>query len=209
MGLENLTNYEKPIIGVIGAAVPLPQYDEKEARKLGYELRKLVERRGTLFTGGVPGIGFDFYQGIVDYSIEKNVSDKFFVLFPEGQMGPPEEYFELAKKTKNCILRIEKAGKDMEERRTHLARIADALIIINGAEGTIDEALKGLLLRKQLLCLQNSGGAAEVIAKLKKGEIERIPLEIDYDLIRLHNSTEEIVNYLSNSNFYKSYTEDK
>ena len=60
----------------------------------------------------------------------------------------------------------------MEERRSYLGAVADLLVLINGSVGTIDEALKGLFLGKQVICLQNSGGASDVLSRFKKGEID-------------------------------------
>ena len=203
MKLEEITSkYESPIIGIIGASSPLPGYDSDDAYRLGYELRDVVNRSGSLFTGGVSGVGIDVYRGIVDYCIENGVEDKFFVLFPNMEFEPPEEYFRLAEKTKNGILRVEKVGEDMEERRSYVGAVADLLVLVNGAVGTIDEALKGLFLGKPVICLQNSGGAAEVISKVKRGEID-IPLEVDKELIKPFDSITEIINYLSNDNLTK------
>ena len=201
MKLEDIiSKYEHPVIGVIGAASPLPGYDSADSYRLGYELRELIENGGSLFTGGVSGIGTDFYEGVVDYCSERGLEDRFFILFPEG-LQPSKAYFKLAEKTKNGTLRIERAGKNLEERRSYVGAIADALILVNGAEGTIDEALKGLLLGKPLVCLQNSGGAADVICKLKSREV-KIPLEINTDLIKPFDSITDIVKYLSNGELY-------
>jgi len=198
MSLEEITKkHEHPIIGVIGATSPLPDYDSDDAYRLGYELRGVVDRKGSLFTGGVSGVGVDVYRGIVDYCTEKGVEDKFFVLFPNTEDEPPQEYFRLAERTKNGILKVERVGQDMEERRSYVAGLADLLVLVNGAVGTIDEALKGLVLGKPVVCLQNSGGAAEVISRLKRGEI-KIPLNIDRKLIKPFDSISEAVNYLSN-----------
>ena len=209
MKLEEITNrYEHPIIGVIGATSPLPDYDSDDAYRLGYELRGLVERRGSLFTGGVPGVGIDVYRGIVDYCSEKGVEDKFFVLFPNTESEPPQEYFKLAERTKNGALRVERVGADMEERRSYVAAVADLLVVVNGSDGTIDEALKGLYLGKPVISLQTSGGAAEVISRLKKGEIE-IPLDVNRELIKPFESISEIVNYLSNDVLHNSEGESR
>ncbi len=203
MKLEEITNkYERPIIGIIGATSPLPDYDSDDAYRLGYELREVVDKRGSLFTGGVSGVGIDIYRGIVDYCVENSAEDKFFVLFPNIELEPPQEYFRLAEKTKNGVLRVERVGSDMEERRSYVGAVADLLVLVNGAYGTIDEALKGLFLGKPVVCLQNSGGAAEVISKVKRGEIN-IPLDIDRNLIRPFNSITDIVNYLSNEGLSK------
>ena len=91
----------------------------------------------------------------------------------------------------------------MEERRSYLGAVADLLVLINGSVGTIDEVLKGLVLGKPVVCLQNSGGAADVISKFKRGEIE-IPLQVDRELIKPFESISEIVNYLSNNVLYNA-----
>lgn len=203
MKLEEITKkYESPIIGIIGATSPLPDYDSDDTYRLGYELRDVVNKKGSLFTGGVSGVGTDVYRGIVDYCIEHGVDDKFFVLFPNMDFEPPKEYFRLAEKTKNGILRVERVGVDMEERRSYVGAVADLLVLVNGASGTIDEVLKGLYLGKPVVCLQNSGGAAEVISRVQKGEID-IPLDIDRNLIKPFDSITEVVNYLSNEELSK------
>ena len=85
MKLEEITNkYESPIIGIIGATSPLPGYDSDDAYRMGYELREIVNDKGVLFTGGVSGVGLDVYRGIVDYCVEKDVEDRFFVLIPDN-----------------------------------------------------------------------------------------------------------------------------
>ncbi len=202
MILEEITSkYKPPIIGVIGAEYPLPGYDSDDAYRLGYELREAMGKKGSLFTGGVSGVGIDVYKGIIDYCLEKCVEDRFFVLFPNMEIEPPQEYFKLAEKLKNGVLRVERIGQDMEERRSYVGAIADLLVLINGSTGTIDEALKGLFLGKPVVCLQNSGGAADVISKLKSREIE-IPLNVDKELIKPFDSISEIINYLSNETLH-------
>lgn len=209
MKLEEITaRHEHPIIGIIGATSPLPDYDSDDAYRLGYELRQVVDNKGSLFTGGVSGVGIDVYRGIADYCLEKGVDDKFFVLFPNMDFEPPQEYFKLAGKTKNRVLRVEKVGQDMEERRSYVGAVADLLVLVNGSVGTIDEALKGLFLGKQVVCLQNSGGASDVLSRFKKGEID-IPLNVDRELIKPFDSISEIVNYLSNSALYNGGVESK
>ena len=209
MKLEEITSkYERPIIGIIGAASPLPGYDSDDAYRLGYELREVVDKKGSLFTGGVSGVGIDVYRGIVDYCLEKRVEDKFFVLSPNIEFELPQEYFRLAERTKNGALRVEKVGQDMEERRSYVGAVADLLVVVNGSTGTIDEALKGLFLGKPVVCLQNSGGAAEVISKFKKGEID-IPLNVNRELIKPFDSISEAVNYLSNEALYNIGEKDR
>ena len=197
---ETIDRHEHPIIGIIGALSPSQEYDNVDGFRIGYELRNIVNNGGSLFTGGVPGVGLDAYKGIVSYCKEKGVNDKFFVLVPET-IDPTQEYIDLAKQTKNGVLDIERLGRDYEERRSYLGSVADLLIVVNGSTGTLDEGLKGLLLGKQVICLESSGGAAEFLAKFKRGEIEGISLDIDQELIRSFDSVRDIVNYLSKEYF--------
>ncbi len=202
MKLKEITRkHESPIIGIIGATSPLPDYDGDDAYRLGYELRDIVNKNGSLFTGGVSGVGIDVYKGIVDYCLEHGVDDKFFVLFPDMKFEPLKEYFRLAERTKRGVLRVEKVGANMKERRSYVGAVADLLVLVNGASGTIDEALKGLYLRKPVVCLQNSGGAAEVLSKVQRGEID-ISLDIDRNLIKPCDSITEVVNYLLSKGLY-------
>src|SRR3989344_1267642 len=200
---EIIEKYQHPIIGIVGASTPLPGYNPREAKDLGYKLRDFVEKGGSLFTGGVPGVGLDVYEGIVGYCEERGVEDKFFVMLPTD-ISPPQEYFDLASRTKNGKLIVESAGKDMEERRDYVAEVADSLVVINGGMGTIDEAVKGLYSGKEVLCLSNSGGAAEILSKLRLGEIPKLSdMDVDMDLIKTCNSPDEIIGYLINNKLYK------
>jgi predicted Rossmann-fold nucleotide-binding protein len=194
MSLIEVANLQHPIIGIIGAINPSPEYDSDDAYRLGYDLREAIADKGTLFTGGVPGVGIDAYRGITDYCRENGADDRFFVLFPEG-MEPPQTYFQLAKQTRNQALRIVRAGKSLDDRRAYVGPLADVLVVDNGSSGTIDEALQTLVLGKQVVCLQNSGGAADVLTRFKNGSIE-IPLKVDRDLIKPFSSISWIVNYI-------------
>ncbi|MBS3149294.1 hypothetical protein J4455_01190 [Candidatus Woesearchaeota archaeon] len=188
--------YSAPIIALVGAMVPLPKYESDETKILGYELRKAIGKKGTLFTGGVNGVGVDFYKGIVDYCKENSVDDRFFVLLPEAFIDPASEYMNLAKQL-NCHLKIERVGNDMEERRTYVAQLADKLVVVNGSKGTLDECVKGLFYGKEIICLENSGGAADVLAILKRGEISNESFNLNLDLIKLFGSAVDAVKYLS------------
>src|SRR3989344_4806210 len=99
---EIRTKHEKPIIGIIGATSPLRDYTKEMGIELGYKLRGFLEgKQGSLFTGGVPGVGADVYEGISKYCEENNLEDRFFVLVPEDEFVPPLEYFLSAACTKN------------------------------------------------------------------------------------------------------------
>lgn len=198
MGLEELTQkYEHPIIAVIGATQPLPDYEQKIGESLGYKLRELLEKQqGTIFTGGVPGVGVDIYQGVINYCQEHSKSnDKFFCLLPEEYPICIDYLLSADEIGKNSVS-IERIGKDMEERRTNLSNLADCLIVVNGSHGTLDEALKSMLLGKKLLCLANSGGAAKVLEKIKLEEIQGLPKEINSSLIELFYNVDDLIAYL-------------
>ena len=45
---------------------------------------------------------------------------------------------------------LQKIGKDMEERREYLANLSDYLIVVNGGNGTLEEALIALKLNKKI-----------------------------------------------------------
>jgi hypothetical protein len=196
MTLEDIAaKYEHPIIGIIGAASPMPGYDSSDGFRLGYWLRDLVEAKGTLFTGGVKGVGLDVYGGIVDYCNEKGAQDKFFVLIPEGDYQPLD-YMGISPGNN---LRIERAGRDMFERRLYVGDIADILIMANGASGTVDEALMGILRGKEVLCLENTGGAAGLFARIKRGEIGDLTDHLDYSLISIFETISELFIYLKST----------
>lgn len=141
-----------PIIGIIGAGWPQPPYHERMGIEVGEVLRKFLRNRGTLFTGGIGGVGIDAYVGVTRYCVtqrektQEPVDDRFFVLIPQevacettaGEFfaqpyEPPQLYHRLAQLSKKSPLKIIRAGKTMAERREYVARIADALVIINGS----------------------------------------------------------------------------
>ncbi|MDP3882140.1 MAG: LOG family protein [Nanoarchaeota archaeon] len=190
-----LGRYQRPFIGVIGATSPGAGYKKEDGIKAGYELRKFIENRaGTLFTGGVEGVGTDTYTGISRYCVEQGVkkgsmpSDRFFVLIPHNisvrdpenfqsrtsiSYNPPEIYNSLSTVIGNKGLGIVRAGEEMGERREYVAEIADALIVLNGGLGTLDEAYGALKKNKPLIVLPQTGGIA---ADLKAVKDDTLPL---------------------------------
>src|SRR3989338_3121734 len=139
-----------PIIGVIGAASPTRPYTQETGIKLGYVLREyLASHPGTLFTGGVQGVGVDVYIGVTKYCIAEGIrtgkipNDNFFVLIPKYEASqhflqrqtalyePPGEYTALGRLSKRGTLWSAYAGNDMTERRDYVAAIADVLIVAN------------------------------------------------------------------------------
>ena len=110
--------------------------------------------------------------------------------------NPPKEYFSLAEKTKDKTVNIERVGDTMNDRRTYVAAVADVLIVMNGSVGTIDEAVKGLILEKPVLCLETSGGAAAVLSRFKRGEIQRLSINVNTELIQTFDAISGLMNYL-------------
>lgn len=185
---------ETPLIGIVGATSPnYREYTPKMGEVVGYALRKYIaQRKGSLFTGGVKGVGLDVYRGIVSACQPNEKSegskveeDRFFVLVPtdillsaiEGEDSKealytsysiPREYEELAKTTKSGELRIVRAGKDMSERRKHLAKVADALVVVNGGLGTLDEALGAIKGRKPVIPIVSTGEVPSLLEAFKR-----------------------------------------
>ncbi|VVB79861.1 putative lysine decarboxylase [uncultured archaeon] len=166
--------HPSPIVAVIGATLPQRPYKREMGAEVGYHLRKYLEKtKGTIMTGGVYGIGVDSYLGIVKFCRERKLSDdRFFTAIPETDLVEeddclweveyqlPEPYNELARYMSKSEVTSYRVGKTMEERRTGLAEIADAFVMVNGGQGTLDEALLGLTKGKKVIILEESGGVA-------------------------------------------------
>ena len=176
------TRYQNPNIAIIGAAAPDLDYNSVLGIKTGFFLRRLVENKpGRLFSGGVSGIGLDAYKGAIYYCMERKlVDDKFFLVFPDLPYKPPQEYFEYAAKI-GKPLEIVSGGKDMLERRTKLAEVADLAVVLNGSLGTLDEALQLINRRKTIFCLNSSGGAAKYLGGFQ------------HPFIRGHNNLDNLI----------------
>ena len=76
---KNINDFEKPLISVIGATFPTRPYDDIMGFNLGMQLRDRLEtNHGTVFTGGVDGVGIHTYLGIVNYvKTHDYIDDKF------------------------------------------------------------------------------------------------------------------------------------
>lgn len=189
-------NKEQPLIAIIGATVPTREYERRFGVEVGFLLRQHIEsRRGTLFTGGVSGVGVDVYAGIMQYCVDelrkqqinkKMPDDRFFVLVPgndcitfrkdlnlkepEYESVPfevPEAYHALGLISERRKLDVVAAGNDLGERRAYLSQVADILIAVNGGMGTLDEALNAIENGKSVIALSYSGGAASMLHSIK------------------------------------------
>ncbi len=187
-----------PLIGVIGASAPTPPYRLEMGIAVGYALRGYIETAGgTVFTGGVAGVGVDTYIGVMQFCTRaaprhgRILDDRFFALIPryhepsfmdsleallpkkptEMPYEPPGEYAALGYLTPRGQVDCVYAGKNMEERRTYLAEIADVILVVNGGAGTLDEAHKALKEGKSIIALPYTGGAAAAIGQMKEEHI--------------------------------------
>jgi len=219
MKLEEKIKQERtgPLIAVIGSTTPSKPYELGMGVTIGYELRKSIDpHNGSLFTGGVEGVGIDVYTGIMKYCIDQVCKpglrlvqaqlpeDRFFVLIPEYQSiyegrknvglpipyNPPREYELLASLSTRGSLDIQRGGQDMAERREILAHVADVLIMVNGSAGTFDEGVKALGLGKPVIAMNYSGGAALLLSTLKENNFSKEfikHLSFDQEELRLIN----------------------
>lgn len=198
---------ESPRIGIIGAASPTEPYSLSQGIKVGYEVRKFLENRaGTIFTGGVEGIGADAYLGIVKYCIDERIrtgkifDDRFFVAipnhaFPDSVTGgkkltlfsPPHVYEALARLISKENVDIVRAGSNMYERRLNLASLADVLVVVNGGFGTDHEAHTALKLGKKVIALPYTGGTAELLSLVKEGAY-KFPKQADRVFLKGKNA---------------------
>lgn len=153
-------NYPGIKIGVIGAALPTREYRPVIGIDLGRNLRKYVEESGFIFTGGAAGVGVDIYQGILQASLGKD--DRFFTLLPEG-MNPGYDYGSIASGRK---IEVAHFGENMFERRIGMGKVADVLIVLNGREGTLHEAMSALENGKKVITL-NYGGVGSMLYHAK------------------------------------------
>jgi len=184
---------QKPLIAVIGATMPNDPYVSSMGIYLGYALRESLDKHeGTVFTGGVDGVGADVYGGVVRFCFERGMKtsevpdDKFFVLAPHGivygELGMerifhypiPRSYTLLASLVKENGLTEYRAGQEMGERRKILAEIADVGIMLNGSGGTTDEALQILNHGKRIIVCPYSGGATRALMDLKNDNLTRV-----------------------------------
>ena len=147
-------------IGIIGATAPTREYAHEIGIELGKKLRAYLANQGYVFTGGVPGVGEDVYQGIVSES--KGGDDRFFVLLPEG-MSALRDYTDHSPAGK---VRTVTFGQDMYDRRIGMGKVSDVLIVLNGRGGTLHEAAAALENGKKVIAL-DYGGAGSLLYQAK------------------------------------------
>ncbi|MCP4652019.1 MAG: HAD-IIB family hydrolase [Candidatus Omnitrophica bacterium] len=188
--------YEGIRIGVIGAVSPSSDYSPTIGEELGRCLADYVKDKGYVFTGGVPGVGKDVYQGVC--SLSQNSDERFFALLPQGMSA-----VGYSRISPNNRVAVQYIGKDMHQRRVGMAMVADVMIVLNGSLGTIHEAVVALKNNKKVIVL-NYGGAGKQLymAKLNNeltSDLKAEGLELpDLDNVIAANSIEEVSMMLSN-----------
>jgi hypothetical protein len=194
---------ERPLIAVIGSTQPTQGYSPLHGIGVGYALRGYMEKRsGTIFTGGVDGVGVDVYAGVIKYCLEQSkagakiADDRFFALVPQYSFIPakrlfsfteeqqatpfqlPRTYSMLALMTDKGKIDLVTGGTDLAERRRVLAETADIIITLNGSAGTLDEASMALRLGKPVITLPHTRGAATILHMLRDPSFE-LPQELE------------------------------
>lgn len=196
--IENIRKeQESPLIGVIGSTAPNCVYEQMDGIRIGTLLRKFIrDHKGTLFTGGVDGVGVDVYTGIIKFCYEEGMKkrvmldDKFFVIVPEhedffqwtGEPGfhgeehiahiIPATYHALGALSKKGTVNVIRAGEDMATRRQYIGLVADVLVAVNGSRGTLDEAYQCLKASHPVITLPSSGGTAAFLERMKTKQLE-------------------------------------
>lgn len=179
--------FPSPIIGVIGASNPDYDYSPQMGIIAGFMIAKRChEQGGSIYTGGVDGVGSDVFTGVALYCAKHNVKIPFFVMIPSGyerivydgdapvdsEILPFElstSYTAIAKITETDLQEVI-TGKEMSERRLYVAKGGDLLIVINGSTGTMDEAKLAVRHSKDVIVVKSTGGAASAISRWIKND---------------------------------------
>jgi predicted Rossmann-fold nucleotide-binding protein len=164
-----IRKYEPPRIGVIGSSL-IKYYDQNVmlSRAVGAHLRKFIKERGEkgwLFTGGVSGVGSLAYEGIAEYSRQNGLpTDRTFTLLPRLAI-PSVGYTIVAQRAFGRDVVNECCGVYFSERQKAMSLVGDALIMVEGGEGTWTEADWAVRHGKPLISFPESGGSAEYYNK--------------------------------------------
>ena len=145
----------KPKIAVIGQSIePLKKDVMKKARELG---KLLAQQRCILFTGGSTGYPYEAVKGCFEDEGETvGLSPAINEEHHKEEYGFPVERFT----------RLEFTGKGIPERNYDLIDKADAVIMIGGKIGTLNEFTLAFHKKKVIGVLEGSGGIANMIQEI-------------------------------------------
>ncbi len=147
-----------PKIAVLGGR----QLASRQDSLIAYALGDVIAARGyQLFTGGVSGAGEEASRGAYRHlqQMGENPVDRITSVVPHGY-----DSFHPYGRTLH-------RGKDWEERRRELVKIADIFIVIGGGEGTRQEISFAVEEGKPLIPIACTGGeAARLWQKLYESE---------------------------------------
>ena len=124
---------------------------DRQALRIAYSLGEAIVAQGyQLFTGGVSGAGEEVSRGAYRYLKKRGEDpvDRITSVVPQGY-EPSHSYGKTLYR-----------GKDWEERRRELVKIADILIVVGGGEGTRQEIGFALEEGKPLIPIGSTGGEA-------------------------------------------------
>lgn len=153
-----LTKYKSPRIGVIGGSY-IRSENAELCESIGSNLREFIGDKGWLFTGGVGGVGVKVYRGVVTYSQQNKLKDRFFALLPRGRIAGAS-YDRLAEKISKIEVTNERCGTSWAERRQAMSKVGDVLIMVEGGGGTANEAYHAIRNHTPLISFYQSDGTS-------------------------------------------------
>lgn len=165
---------KKITIAIIGATIPEPPYDAYISFLAGLEISNILTPDSSILVGGVEGVGLHAFMGYT--ASKRKPKPIFYAVIPSHikvAIGKekdditiipyylPKPYRDVSISTASPI-QVVKKGDSMQERRKELIKMADIGIIINGGDGTADEAVMLIEANKPLIAIQGSGGYADI-----------------------------------------------
>lgn len=151
-------------IGVIGLSGEIPQ----ETQQLAYDIGKEIALNGAvLLTGGT--------SGVMEFASKGAKEAKGLVvgILPGDSLDNANPYIDVPIST----------GLNFDYRSLILVHSSDALIMVNGGNGTLGELSIAYLNRKPVIILEPSGGWAGKVRTIAYEEAyldERKTIELDY-----------------------------
>jgi len=146
----------KTKIAVVGSAVDWPKKSEKLARELG---REIAARDCVLVTGATTGLTYEAVKGAKErrgfvLGISPAASEQEHV----EAYGKPTEGFDI----------IVFTGVGLIGRNSTIIRTADAVIVVGGQAGTLNEFTVASVEGKVIGVLKGSGQIAEMLPEIAR-----------------------------------------